>query len=264
MREQHRRVTLLFLAVSTLYQTREASSLAPTYGYEDGLIRTHKGTLGNHSTSTDTRGIGLYDAGISCFVRDGKLTGSSSGGHLHGESSSSFELVRERSSSSRRLEWFPDREIVSDVHASVDTSISGPTRRTTFTDAGATPHSATASRLSLRPIAPLLNEATLEKTDNSNLDNALGNDAIASSHDCCGAETVVAFCEDAGEHHSVIANGIESSGNTSQIADSPDESGTSTISLAPGWKQQASWTTTGAGVWVGGCMFALAWTVLLC
>lgn len=39
---------------------------------------------------------------------------------------------------------------------------------------------------------------------------------------------------------------------------------TSSMSLAPGWRQHTSWITAGAGAWIGVGVFALAWTALLC
>jgi hypothetical protein len=50
----------------------------------------------------------------------------------------------------------------------------------------------------------------------------------------------------------------------SRIPVKPDEDGSSTTSLAPGWKQQASWGVRGAVVWIGGFAVAVVWAVLLC
>lgn len=69
------------------------------------------------------------------------------------------------------------------------------------------------------------------------------------------------------ESGSLSGDGNESPlSGVSRIPAGPDEDGTLTAaqSLAPGWKQQASWGPGGAGLWMGTCVCALIWAVLLC
>lgn len=63
--------------------------------------------------------------------------------------------------------------------------------------------------------------------------------------------------------HFTFANGTEFYFAGTRASANLTGNETSSTSLAPGWKQTA-WMGGGVGAWVGGCLFALAWAVLLC
>jgi hypothetical protein len=202
------------------------------------------------------------DAGILSFLRDRNTTRSIGGDNFCDESSATFERIRDGLRNGRQL-W-QDRDTASYVYASIGTSNPATPGKAESTDVVATPPDGTDPFPSFGAIALLCDDVTVDGTDDSNHNKALSNDAIVGSHDRFETTTVIAQCEDGGEPLFTFANGTKLFPDYPRLANSQDTNGISSTSLAPGWKQQASWTTGGVGVWVWGCMFALAWTVLLC
>lgn len=217
--------------------------------------------LGEPPASAHSRAIVGNDAPMLSALRASNST-TVGGSSLCDASSSTFELLRQGLHNGPDWqEWLTDR---GSGYTSIDRSNSEVPGRTASVDAIDEPPSVTDSLPSLGYRASLLDGGNTDESSNNNPNKAPRTGATAGGHGCQDEQTLVGRCEDAGEPHNTFANGTKTVDNRPRIADKTGANGTGTTSLAPGWKQTASWTTAGAGVWVGGCMFALAWTILLC
>lgn len=89
-----------------------------------------------------------------------------------------------------------------------------------------------------------------------------GNGGTGAGSRARDTTTVPGAYEDSDRPHFTVTTGTEVLSKSCRLRASPKGNRTSSTSLAPGWKPQTA--RRGDGVWIGGCVFALAWAVMLC
>jgi hypothetical protein len=99
-----------------------------------------------------------------------------------------------------------------------------------------------------------------EERDRPNMPDMQGGESCLTTAQCANPKS----------NSDSIASQLPTQFHDDDDDDDDDEKKTTTTtnsmsqSLAPGWKQQSSSATGGAVMWIGGLMFALVWTALLC
>jgi len=232
MRKQCGKTALLFLAVCIICQAQEINSEERTYAGGNGGSIAYGCASGDSCTSLAERVDVGDEADINAFPPKGNTRRGISEALVCNANPTSFNLVH--AGAHDEMEWSGDTAISQDL--GVEAGLQEMPGKTTTT----TPFNRT-------------------KPSPANKGSGTGDRAIMLAAPCQQRD-------ERDEPNLRSKDGTKPFANGPRIVAGRDEDGTSRTShsLAPGGKQQASWGTGGAAMWIGGLMFALFWTVLLC